>query len=516
VRIRWASFDAILDEFSEGGPRDEGFFLEDREGVIRAGEGLAHLPPTARHRLSSGEVEVGRLNVVGSPSAERVRLCWAACERELAHQITVADMADATARLWRQTNALMRMSAATNLALEPGFMFERVLGGLAHSTNFRKGVGVVRLAGGETPVAIGSDGAAAIPADPEVCSVLLGLDDDVRLVGEAQEDAGLRAAVAGVVGEAGPAAVALLATETDRYGALVAPVEDLDIVTSEDLKMLGAAAQILSIATENGHTLLREREATRLAVENELLNAQARDMEEMLHVVAHDLRSPMTAMYGFMHVSLDAAGELLGILEEEGGDEDLLARGALIEKPLEDGIRSVEKLNRMVQRLLDFSRVARLDYQFEEVDLRALVDVVFSSLRFQLEEKGIEIEILDLPWVLGDRVQLEAVFGNLVDNAIKYMGGGDRRRIAVGSVEKGKERIFFVRDTGIGMTPDQVAKAFLPFRRFHADAAPGEGIGLSYVRKIVERHGGRIWCESEQGVGTTFCFTIGLPVAAPG
>jgi signal transduction histidine kinase len=513
LRIRWTPFDAICREFSGGGPRDEGFFIEDVKGEVRVGERLSHLPPTERHRLASGAVEAGRLNVVGNPPAERVRLCWAACDYELAHQITVTDMADATARLWRQTNALTRMSAATNLALEPAIMFERVLGLLAHSTNLLAGVGVVRLAGEETPVCIGAAGVC--PADPAAGEFLMGLSDEAHLVVVDPDDQPLRSAVASVLGNSSPAVVALLATETNRYGVLVVPVADADSVTSEDLKMLGAAAQVLSIATENSHTLLREREATRLAVENELLNAQARDMEEMLHVVAHDLRSPMTAMYGFMHVSLDAAGELLGDLEERGELEDLLAQGERIEKPLENGIRSVEKLNRMVQRLLDFSRVARLDYQFEDLDLMPLVEGVVASLRFQLDDRGIDAAIEELPRVLGDRVQLEAVFGNLVDNAIKYMGDDAPSSIVIGSLERERERVFYVRDTGIGMTPDQVAKAFLPFRRFHADAAPGDGIGLSYVRKIVERHGGRIWCESVQAQGTSFYFVLGAPVAAP-
>ena len=116
----------------------------------------------------------------------------------------------------------------------------------------------------------------------------------------------------------------------------------------------------------------------------------------------------------------------------------------------------------------------------------------------------------DLPSVTGDRVQLEALFGNLVDNAIKYMGKGEDRTIVVGC-QPGPEPIYFVRDSGVGMSPDEMSKAFLPFQRFHSDAAPGDGIGLPHVRKIVERHGGRIWCESEKGTGTTFYFTLGAP-----
>ena len=88
------------------------------------------------------------------------------------------------------------------------------------------------------------------------------------------------------------------------------------------------------------------------------------------------------------------------------------------------------------------------------------------------------------------------------------MGDGPRREIAIGGRRDGGETVYFVRDTGMGMNAEQCGKAFLPFRRFRVDAAPGEGIGLSYVRKIVERHGGRIWCDSVEGEGTTFSFTL--------
>jgi signal transduction histidine kinase len=168
----------------------------------------------------------------------------------------------------------------------------------------------------------------------------------------------------------------------------------------------------------------------------------------------------------------------------------------------------VEKLNRMVQRLLDFSRAARAAYSFEKVELAKLVQGVVRSLGYQLNKRGVRIDIGELPPVTGDRIQLEAVFGNLIDNSIKYMRERGERLISIG-YQPGNEPIYFVRDTGTGMTPDETSRAFIPFQRFNPDAAPGDGIGLPHVLKIIERHGGRIWCESEKGVGTTFYFTLG-------
>jgi signal transduction histidine kinase len=297
-----------------------------------------------------------------------------------------------------------------------------------------------------------------------------------------------------------------LATENEDLGFLVVPVGNLEEVTSEELKVLASAGQIISVALENTKILSTQMEAAKLQVKNDLLATQNSDMEEMLHVVAHDLRSPMTAMYGFVHVALDELRDLRSKLEDEGfaigGQADVIA------EPLRDAARNVEKLNRMVQRLMDFSKSARGAYSFEQVEIGKLVRGVLRSLRYQTTKNEIETKVGLLPTINADRTQMEAVFSNLIDNSIKYMGDQGPHEISIGC-ESGDELVYFVSDTGVGMTAEQVGKAFLPFQRFHSDAAPGDGIGLPHVRKIIERHGGRIWCESQEGVGTTFYFTLG-------
>jgi len=505
MRIRWSAFENIFREFCEPSGGEVSFYLEDEAGSLVAGTSSTDRPAVARHRLTLAGKPVARLHACGKPSPEVVRLCWAACERELAHQTTVGDMADATARLWRQTNALLRMSESTNLALEPASMLGRVLGVLAHATNLERGCALVRVAGDNEFTLFGFEHPRRVPVSG--IAALETLLDDVTILDGDDHPADLVAECSSLLGRDAPFVVVRIATENARYGYLLVPYAAGMTVSSEDLKVLGAATRIVGIAVENTHTLRREREATRLQVENEMLTSQAREMEEMLHVVSHDLRSPMTAIYGFMHIALDELEDLRMAIDD-GGGSDGAEQGDRIAKPLEDGIRSVERLNGMVQRLLDFSRVARLDYAFEPLDIAALVRGIVDSLGFQLREKGIQLTIAALPDTVGDRVQVEAIFRNLVDNAIKYMGDGPRRRIEIGSRVEDGETVYLVRDSGMGMTPEQCSKAFLPFRRFRTDAAPGEGIGLSYVRKIVERHGGRIWCDSADGHGTTFSFTL--------
>ncbi len=504
MRIRWSAFREVLEEFAAAAGSDLVLWVEDSHG--RAVGGTE--PAATRQWMFELEAGGHRLGAVhgdrdlGEPLDTLLR---ASLAREAAHQVTVADMADATARLWRQTNALLRMTASTDLAIQPTAMLERILGVLDHSTGLERGGGLVRLPGEGFYTCVGLEAPAKI--DPEHVRALDRIPDDVRVVTDEEDDLEAMNECEALLHRRTPVAVAHLTTDSDDYGMLIVPVADAEEVRADDLKLLAAAAQILSVAIENTHTLSREREATRLAVENDMLNHQARDMEEMLHVVAHDLRSPMTALYGFVHVALESLDQLRERMEAMGRGE-LVGDSEPIAEPLENGVRSIEKLNRMVQRLLDFSRVARMDYKFEPLELSSLVRGVVESLGYQISERGIAVELEDLPDVVGDHVMLESVFRNLIDNAIKYMGDGELKAIRVGCYSEDGAPVYFVEDTGVGMDHDQVSKAFLPFRRFRTDAAPGEGIGLPYVRKIVERHGGRVWCESDPGVGTTFFFTL--------
>src|SRR6185369_4627770 len=163
MRIRWSEFENIFREFTEPAGGALSFYLEDESGNVVAGSVSDDRPAVARHRLTIAEQHIARLNACGNASPETVRLCWAACERELAHQTTVGDMADATARLWRQTNALLRMSESTSLALEPGAMLGRVLAVLAHATNLQRGCALVRVAGEAEFTLFGPDAPRRVP-----------------------------------------------------------------------------------------------------------------------------------------------------------------------------------------------------------------------------------------------------------------------------------------------------------------------------------------------------------------
>ncbi len=175
-----------------------------------------------------------------------------------------------------------------------------------------------------------------------------------------------------------------------------------------------------------------------------------------------------------------------------------------------DGARRMQTL---INDLLAYSRVGTRGKPFKKTDCEAVLQAALSNLQIAIRESGAEVTHDPLPTVMGDVTQLIQLFQNLVGNAIKFHGQ-DLPRVHIG-VERIVEPTgedcwkFSVRDNGIGIEPQFFDRIFAIFQRLHSrDEYPGTGIGLAVCKKIIERHGGRIWVESTQGQGTTFFFTI--------
>jgi light-regulated signal transduction histidine kinase (bacteriophytochrome) len=157
--------------------------------------------------------------------------------------------------------------------------------------------------------------------------------------------------------------------------------------------------------------------------------------------------------------------------------------------------------------LLEYSRVNRVK-AFELIDVNRTVEVVLQDLRETIQNTNAKITVNKLPEIMGDPVLIGQLFQNLIVNAIKFRGEEDPEIIISGD-KKDKEFLFSVKDNGIGIEKEYSKKIFVIFQRLHSkDKYPGTGIGLAICKKIVERHGGVIWMESEKGKGSTFYFTI--------
>jgi signal transduction histidine kinase len=244
------------------------------------------------------------------------------------------------------------------------------------------------------------------------------------------------------------------------------------------------------------------------------LEAKNAELTDFLFVLSHDLRAPLINMQGFSN-ELDRSITALEKSLPGGNDEvsagnagTVLQITAEIAESLEFIRRAVGKMSALVNGILELSRIENRPRINQEVDLSPMVSEVISLFQYQIVDRGIDVQIDPLPKVIGDPLRLSQVFGNLIDNAIKYMKPQGEARIEVRYEPRSGDHLFSVRDTGVGIREVDQKKIFRLFTRLGASGPPGDGIGLAAVKRIVEKHGGTIRVESQLGVGSTFRFTL--------
>lgn len=291
-------------------------------------------------------------------------------------------------------------------------------------------------------------------------------------------------------------------------------------------------AGCVALSTVFGHALvllrLRQFQISRRLNELNEENQQRRDelesrnaeMRDFAYAMSHDLRAPLINLDGFSHALAGSVEEIDQLLATLTNGHGTPPRWHEVREEMSESLTFIRqasaKMARLISGILKLSRLDRDSNEVAEVDLDAVVDEVVSSLRHQIDRREIEIIIEPLPTVKGDRLRLSQLFGNLIDNSIKYSKPDGIARISIGCVEIDGRRIFTVQDNGVGIRPADRDKIFRIFARSGQTRVPGDGIGLCAVKKIVDQHHGSIWidpAESELGVGTKICFTLpDLPV----
>jgi signal transduction histidine kinase len=248
--------------------------------------------------------------------------------------------------------------------------------------------------------------------------------------------------------------------------------------------------------------------ARQLERRTEQLQAKNGELNDLLYVVSHDLRAPLINLEGFSRALEDSLAALKRSIAAGPAPAEWETLEPDIDESLEFIVRSVAKMDFLVRGLLELSRIDSRPNLAQPVDLAQQVDDVVTSLRHSIDTRGIEVRVDPLPTVTGDPVRIHQVFGNLIDNAVKYMRADGDKRIHVGVEPRDGMPCFFVRDSGIGIRPEDHAKVFRLFSRVGTHGVAGDGLGLTAVKKIIDRQGGKLWLESSLGHGSTFWFTL--------
>jgi len=231
---------------------------------------------------------------------------------------------------------------------------------------------------------------------------------------------------------------------------------------------------------------------------NQALRRTNQDLQQFSYAASHDLKEPLRTVTNYLQLIRSRySGKLLD--EEAGRLFDVAVAGA-------------QRMHALVEALLEYSRTGEVgEATLELVPVDKVVREVITSLQSSISETSADVSLGPLPMVTANPLYLTQVFENLVGNALKYRSG-QPPRISISAAEGAREWTFSVEDNGIGIPPEYQAQIFGIFKRLHGAEYPGTGIGLATCKKIVDRHGGTIWVESEPGKGSRFSFT--LPKAA--
>ncbi|WP_225336107.1 ATP-binding protein [Halomicrobium urmianum] len=343
---------------------------------------------------------------------------------------------------------------------------------LSHGVGWRDG-----LVGDATVSAVEADSQAAYTLEHERPVVVEDLQSDSRFDGpELLTDHDVRSGVSTIIGPF-----------DEPWGILGAHDTSQQTFTDEDVSFVQSVANVLAEAIERRQY---QEELEELIDDLETSNER---LEQFAYAASHDLQEPLRMVSSYLH------------LIERRYEDELDDEG---QEFLEFAVDGADRMRAMIDGLLEYSRVETDGQPLEPTDLDAVLDDVRTDLQVKIEENDATITADHLPRIAGDPDQLREVFQNLLENAIKY-SGDEPPQIHIAAERTGSEWTISVRDEGIGIDLDDQDRMFEVFERAHSRSDySGSGIGLAVCQRIVERHGGDIWIDSEAEEGTTVSFTL--------
>jgi signal transduction histidine kinase len=321
--------------------------------------------------------------------------------------------------------------------------------------------------------------------------------------------------------------LAALGANAERLGGsvkLAPPMSGNDEIAALDAVLHQTSARLREAEREQA-ALKRQLQARAadLAGANEHLRQETQDNEMFIYSVSHDLRSPLVNLQGFSKELQVSCDELRTHVESAKLPEAEHRRMAdLLDGDINESLQflrqAVGRAAAIIDALLRISRAGRLEYRWQRVNMGRIVERALTGIGEGALPETAQVEVGDLPPAWGDPAAIEQIFGNLVENALRYLDPARPGRIEIGALDSapGPEtggisvapetstRTYYVRDNGVGIPAAYLPKLFRAFQRLHGGESGGQGIGLALARRIAERHGGRMWVESAEGAGSTF------------
>ncbi len=246
---------------------------------------------------------------------------------------------------------------------------------------------------------------------------------------------------------------------------------------------------------------------------HELMSARSKELENYLYITSHDLRTPLVNIQGFSQRLNKQSAKVLELLKEHlnsTGNEELkklISEG--IPKTLHFILAGVNKMDSLLNALLQLSRTGRATMSVKPVNMNLLLEKIVETNAFQLSEIGASVKIDQLPGCYGDENLLNQMFSNLIGNAIKYRDPARSLVIEISAISGLRKAIYSVKDNGTGIEKKHLDHIWNLFYRIDGiTSEPGDGIGLSVVKKIAEKHRGRVKVESEPGTGSVFSVVL--------
>jgi len=272
----------------------------------------------------------------------------------------------------------------------------------------------------------------------------------------------------------------------------------------------GKTVSIVGALTDISERKRAEEDRKRL---NKELIQKNKELEQIIYASGHDIRTPLVNVQGFGKELESSLNRLETILRDENVPSDIKEKlKPLLDEDFPESLQyiqdNISKIDSLNDALLHFSRVGQIKLEIDTQNMNELMQEIVRSLRYQIDAKGITISIDDLPSCFGDKLQINRIFTNLLDNSIRYISPERSGTISISGKIQQENSIFCVEDNGIGIDPNQFDSIFRLFRRLHPGESDGEGIGLTMAKQIIERHHGDIWVESEPGVGSKFFVSL--------